>query len=388
MIAQKERVNEVSNNKLNVMRRNPEDFHNSLFKERLNANSNFVMETDEKEQREPSKEIFECLKKCDVSKVKIQMISEILKKSDDVLLDEIKKDMAESIKAKETMSEDEPEDEVIQVVYKSTNYRKFRFLPGNRNFCTERVNEIKKTMQICGARVVPIVVNKKMQIIDGQHRYLACKELGLPIIYVIDEDADIEVARLINNTQAGWKFIDFVYSWASMNNMDYNKLYRLLTDKSLYGIAAGTRIAATSGIFHNSSNGVTKRMIREGKYTFNRFNGDEVAAKKRLIEARKLSQIYYDACNNETDVKKDLFVNAILFLLEYSKTVTVDVLRTAMENNCKQYHPLQREPFEAYVRYLCKILAMEDGRRKINPDILLEKYKKKVSKLQKKLERA
>lgn len=388
MIAQGKRVNEVSGNKIKTRRRNPEDFHNSLFKERLNTNQNLVTDENVNDQNEILNEVLNCLKSLNVSNIKVQMVSEILKKSDDLILDEIKKEMEESIKSKNNLDKEESEDEAIQVVYKSYNYSKFHFLPGNRNFCKERVKEIKETMQICGARVVPIVVNKKMQIIDGQHRFLACKELGLPIIYVIDSDADIEVARLINNTQAGWKFIDFVYSWASMNNMDYNKLYNLLTDKSLYGIAAGTRIAATSGIFHNSSNGVTKRMIREGKYTFNRFDGNEEAAKKRLIEARKLSQIYYDACNNETDVKKDLFVNAILFLLDYSKTITVDVLRKAMENNCKQYHPLQREPFEAYVRYLCKILAMEDGRRKINPDTLLEKYKKKVSKQQKKLERA
>lgn len=388
MVAQKERVKEVAKNEaLNVKRRNPEDFHN-LFMERLNSNANFVVDVEPKKQKDEVIKIVEYLKKMGLSNIKVQMVSETLKKSDDFLMDKVKKEMEESIRSEEIQSKTESEDEVVQVVYKSYDYDKFSFLTGNRNFCMERVAEIKKTIKKCGARMIPIVVNKKMQIIDGQHRYLACKELGLPILYVIDEDADVEVARLINNTQAGWKFIDFVYSWASMNNVDYNKLYKLLTDKSLYGISAGTRIAATSGIYHNSSNGLTRKMIREGKYTFNRFDGDEEVAKNRMIEAKKLYQIYYEACNEETDVKKDLFLNAILFMLDNSKTVTVDLLRTAMEHNCKQYHPLQRESFDVYVKYLCKILAMEDGRRRINSDTLLKKYDKRVDKLKKELERA
>ena len=379
MITQTIRVEKTSNNNVNEnTRRDPELFH-ELFLQELNKSEKNTNEFNDN-FKNVTEEII-CLLKKDygLSEIKIHMLSEILNKSDECLMVEMKvetKKIFDSVSGK-TIDNQELKDSsnIVQPVYMTKNYSIIQFALGNRNLTYERVKTIEKSIKKCGLRRIPIVVNKHGNIIDGQHRYVAARNLGLPIYYVIDPDADVEVARLINNTQSGWKFIDYVHSWSSMGNEDYGKLEFLLEDSSLAGISAGTKIAATSGIYHNSSNGLSKRIVREGKYKFTCYDSDVEVAKSRLKEARDIYNIFYKACDGKTDVKKDLFMNAIIFLTEYKKSISISILKKAMENNCREYHSLQREPFESYVKYLCTILFMEDGRRKINTEILLKKYK-------------
>ena len=67
----------------------------------------------------------------------------------------------------------------------STNYDEFRTLNANRNVSENHVKQIKAAIETVGnlTEVVPIIVNENKEIIDGQHRFEACKELGLPIFY-------------------------------------------------------------------------------------------------------------------------------------------------------------------------------------------------------------
>ena len=34
----------------------------------------------------------------------------------------------------------------------------------------------------------PILVNNKMEIVDGQNRFLACKELGIPFHFIVSDE--------------------------------------------------------------------------------------------------------------------------------------------------------------------------------------------------------
>ena len=69
-------------------------------------------------------------------------------------------------------------------VQTSSDYAKFKTLIGNR-----KPNElhIKRLISSFKERYLfsPILVNEKMQIIDGQHRFLSAKELNLPINYLV-----------------------------------------------------------------------------------------------------------------------------------------------------------------------------------------------------------
>ena len=74
----------------------------------------------------------------------------------------------------------------------------------------------------------PIMVDADMRIIDGQHRFYACKELGLPIYYVVKNDVDPEQAMItLNQTSKKWEMMDWLRYRANKNGGCYKMLLDL-----------------------------------------------------------------------------------------------------------------------------------------------------------------
>ena len=69
-------------------------------------------------------------------------------------------------------------------VYQSVNYAQFQPIDGNRTILQHHLKRLKKSMEE-NFLISPILVNEKMEIIDGQHRFEAAKSLGLPIYFFI-----------------------------------------------------------------------------------------------------------------------------------------------------------------------------------------------------------
>lgn len=112
---------------------------------------------------------------------------------------------------------------VSNLVKSSITYDRFKLLPGNRDMTPGHIKRLMRAIQehpeILEAQ--PILVNEKMQIIDGQHRFEAAKGLGLPIYYVVVPGIGIEVARSLNVMQRKWEPIDFARSYAASGNENY-----------------------------------------------------------------------------------------------------------------------------------------------------------------------
>ncbi len=69
-------------------------------------------------------------------------------------------------------------------INKTYNYDKFGDLDGNRKLNQSNLNWIIESMRK-KYNPIPIIVNKKMQVIDGQHRLEACRRLNLPVFYLV-----------------------------------------------------------------------------------------------------------------------------------------------------------------------------------------------------------
>ncbi len=105
------------------------------------------------------------------------------------------------------------------------DYDRFKFKEDNREINIGLVTRIVKSINEIGYdSSKPIKVNKDMEIIDGQHRFLACKQLGLPILYDISKNADDHrTLILLNANQEPWRTGDYVYSWAKTGITCYQK---------------------------------------------------------------------------------------------------------------------------------------------------------------------
>lgn len=119
-------------------------------------------------------------------------------------------------------------DEVASyTVYRTYDYDKFKIMRGNRKVAEKRVTTIMESIKQIGRLPTPIIVNEKMEIIEGQGRYAACKRLGLPIEYIIVIGATIEDCRIINQANTPWGEDDYIQSHIQSGNENYIRVKAL-----------------------------------------------------------------------------------------------------------------------------------------------------------------
>lgn len=119
-------------------------------------------------------------------------------------------------------------------VYMTKDYNIFKRLVGNRDIPESRISKIVESIQTIGWVHNPIIVNEKMEVIDGQGRLTALQRLEMPVEYVIAEGAGNKECIYMNMNMANWKLPDFIKSYAEQGNVNYQRLLTLM-EKYAYG---------------------------------------------------------------------------------------------------------------------------------------------------------
>lgn len=155
-------------------------------------------------------------------------------------------------------------------IYATTNYGLFRRLRGNRDVTNKRVAIIKESITQVGYISNPVIVNENMEIIDGQGRAEALRQLGLPIEYRIVPGLGIVECRAMNLKPTGWSINDFVKSYAEYGNESYIRL-KEIADKYNFGYTLVYSLCKNT----TNSGRAVQGDIREGTFTL-----DEERAKQ------------------------------------------------------------------------------------------------------------
>ena len=118
--------------------------------------------------------------------------------------------------------------EVAYNVYVTKDYSIFKRLVGNRDIPESRISKIVESIQTIGWVHNPIIVNEKMEVIDGQGRLTALQRLKMPIEYIIAEGAGNKECIYMNMNMVNWKLSDFIKSYAEQGNENYQRLLSLM----------------------------------------------------------------------------------------------------------------------------------------------------------------
>lgn len=114
----------------------------------------------------------------------------------------------------------ETKTEMAYSVLVSTDYDMFKTLESNRSIKPLHLKRLKASMQI-KQLVIPIIINEQYKVIDGQHRLQACKDLGLPVYFIITPGADLNDVHLANSVNMTWGVEDYLNSFCEMGLDDY-----------------------------------------------------------------------------------------------------------------------------------------------------------------------
>lgn len=165
----------------------------------------------------------------------------------------------------------------IGKIYEEKDYKKFKKLPDNRDVLSNRFDKLMASFSVKQI-LNPIIVNEKMQIIDGQGRFEVLKKLGRPIPYIIADGADSDDCKRMNRYNTKWSQLDFAKSYATGGNENYQNLLTACA-KTNFPISRVTRLTN-----HGKSVAANKEpMIESGKLVFTLEDIDKAIAVKELI---------------------------------------------------------------------------------------------------------
>lgn len=142
------------------------------------------------------------------------------------------------------------------------NYGKFIIRNWNRSIKKSNLKRIDKSVQKDGWLKHPIMVNEKMEIIDGQHRYIYAKEHNLPVYYIIVPGLDDTDCVTMNNARISWTLTDYVKYYAEKGSQDYILLQGLL-DKYAFMSPSGIADIVQGSV---RSGGVNTK-LKSGNFT-------------------------------------------------------------------------------------------------------------------------
>lgn len=111
-----------------------------------------------------------------------------------------------------------------QEMFKTNEYDAFKRVLGNRKVLEDRVAKILASFDKIGYIPVPIIVNEKYEVIDGQGRLEACKRRGYPINFIIRPGLTIEDCIVMNINSTPWKLMDYIECYAETGNINYQKI--------------------------------------------------------------------------------------------------------------------------------------------------------------------
>lgn len=113
----------------------------------------------------------------------------------------------------------------------TTNYSLFKVKQGNRVVNQKHVNKLKESFQKHDyLPSCPIIVDEDFNVIDGQHRLEAAKQLGIAIFYVVEKEPDNDLLIDLNVTQRKWSSTDYINYFAEKGNEHYIRFRRLLNE--------------------------------------------------------------------------------------------------------------------------------------------------------------
>lgn len=145
-------------------------------------------------------------------------------------------------------------------VLKTKDYEIFKRNAANRPYNEDNIKKLMNSIAVRNKmHLNPVIVDKEMRIMNGQHRVEAAKRIGAEVYYIIDEEAKVEDMILMNANQKNWQLSDYLNYYCQRNHSDYVQLDQFIKEHQV----SIMQIRALMGESSNFSDN-----FKKGKYIF------------------------------------------------------------------------------------------------------------------------
>lgn len=165
-------------------------------------------------------------------------------------------------------------------VHTTTDYSLFKFINGNRDVNQLHLTRLKESIKK-NHLITIVMVNQNFEIIDGQHRFLICQELRLPINYIIVKNYGLNEVQILNANMKNWTIVDYVNGYCDLGFKDY-EIYREFINE--YGFTNQVALSLLSGEFICGTSEISiSTKFKEGKFKINDLNNSKKMADKIMM---------------------------------------------------------------------------------------------------------
>ena len=204
----------------------------------------------------------------------------------------------------------------VNKVYKTSDLSIFTQIDGNRVPNLQHIKRLSDSIRVYGMKCNPILVNERMQVIDGQHRLMAAKEAGSFVYYIVVDGYSLDEVHTLNLNQKNWSKKDFIDGYANMGVESYIKLNAFIKNNDDYTFEScisfcnnntvGSSSSSLSRLHHQKT--ISSGIIENGTWKGGNFDlAQEMASKIRMIKT------YYLGYN------RSIFVGTMIGMLNNDK---------------------------------------------------------------------
>ena len=194
-------------------------------------------------------------------------------------------------------------DSVVGHIFQETDYDKFKLIDFNRPINNNHVNNLIESFQDEAYLTIPILVNEKFEIIDGQHRFTAASKLGLPIYYIIQPNYGLQEIHTLNTSMKNWGKKDFLESYTEEGLNPYVMMTNFMHRFPQFNLASTEAILTKVKDLEGNNVMMPKKSFEKGLLIFPNYN-KSVEIAKYLLD---FSEFY-------TGFNRKSFVNAFIVI--------------------------------------------------------------------------
>jgi len=237
------------------------------------------------------------------------------------------------------------DDSTPATCYCTKDYSRFKTMDGNRDVSEKHVKTLISSMKRDNLiKYQTITVNENFEIVDGQHRFEACKRLGIHVHYKIKAGSNYKTAGILNHASEEWKFINYLENFAINQHEDYIKLEAF---QAKYNVS----LKRLGYLMSKEQKKIFDEKFRTGEFVLID-NLEEISKKiENINEIIKFLETIL-LLDNTRFLNTDNFWRALYFLLMEKD---VDVKKFKEKLSMKHQSITQMSGYKDYVNNLIKI---------------------------------
>lgn len=235
----------------------------------------------------------------------------------------------------------------VNKVYKTNDLGMFNQIKGNRPPNPQHIRRLCDSIKTHGILQNPIIVNEKMDVIDGQHRLMAAKEANSSVYYIVVSGYKLDEVQILNLNQKNWTKKDFMEGYANMGIEPYVKLRNFTRRNKEFNITDCVAMCQNSNSASSSS--ITQKYRYEDKimnqkevFEEGTWKGKDFDLAQEFADKLKMVKPYYKGFNRSVFISAMLgmFKNENFDFLEFLNKLRLQPQKLDDCSNVTQYRLL------------------------------------------------